>query len=217
MAISIPNQLTLGRLGLAVVFVLLLSGFDAQKLEQQRWLLHIAFWVFLVAAVTDVLDGLLARLTDSVTSFGRIVDPVVDKVIVCAAFVLFASPHFWTGQANLTGVAPWMVVVILGRELLVSAVRIESEAGGRAFAASWVGKLKMFVQSATVCLILGELAWRLDSVTPLRKAAVWTTVILTVLSAAAYLHRARAFLLSRQALSAQPAPPPAGPSSGSPA
>ncbi len=214
---SIPNQLTLGRLGLAVVFVLLLSGFDAQRLEQQRWLLHLAFWVFLVAAVTDVLDGLLARLTHSITSFGRIVDPVVDKVMVCAAFVLFASPHFWTGQTNLTGVAPWMVVVILARELLVSAVRLESESGGQAFAASWVGKLKMFVQSATVCLILGELAWRLDHVTPVRKAAVWVTVILTALSAAVYLHRARALLLSHAALAAPRASPAPDANPGSPA
>ncbi len=217
MAMSIPNQLTLGRLGLAVVFVLLLSGFDAQRLEQQRWLLHLAFWVFLVAALTDVLDGLLARLTHSITSFGRIVDPVVDKVIVCAAFVLFASPHFWTGQTNLTGVAPWMVVVILARELLVSAVRLESESGGQAFAASWVGKLKMFVQSATVCLILGELAWRLDHVTPVRKAAVWVTVILTALSAAVYLHRARALLLSHAALAAPPAASASDANPGSPA
>lgn len=230
-----PNQITLGRLGLAIVLLAMLSCFDARQLDQQRWLLHVCFWVFLLAAVTDVLDGLLARLMRSVTSFGRILDPVVDKVIVCGAFVLFASRHFWDGHQNITGVQPWMVVVILTRELLVSAVRSHAEARGQEFGASWVGKLKMFIQSATVCVILAQLAWNLESWTPLRIAAVWLTVIITVLSAISYVRRARTFLLSGAALTGQTPPedaasesetvqrspaaaePPVDPSSGGPA
>ncbi len=205
MAISIPNQLTLGRLVLAVVFFALLSCFDPLKLDQQRWLLMVCFWVFLAAAITDVLDGLLARLLRSVTSFGRILDPAVDKVMVCGAFVLFSSQHFWDGHQNLTGVQPWMVVVIVMRELLVSAVRSHSEGEGREFAANWAGKLKMFVQSATVCAILCQLAWNLGALEPVRIGAVWLTVVVTAASAISYVHRARGLLLTRTALSGEPA------------
>ncbi len=200
MRINIPNQITLARLGLAMVFFALLSWFNPEKLDQQRWFLQVCFWLFLVAAGTDILDGLLARMMHSVTSFGRILDPVVDKVMVCGAFVLFSSYHFWDGSKNITGVAPWMAVVILTRELLVSAIRSHAEAGGQAFGASWVGKLKMFIQSATVCVILLQLAWNLVALEPLRIGCIWVTVIVTVLSAVSYVHRARTFLLTRRAM-----------------
>lgn len=212
MRINLPNQITLFRLGLALVFFALLSCFDARQLHVQRWLLHTCFWFFLVAALLDVLDGLLARMLRSVTAFGRVLDPVVDKVMVCGAFVLFASHHFWDSQRNIAGVQPWMAIVILMRELLVSAVRAHSEASGSEFGALWAGKLKMFVQSATVCVILGQLAWNLGSLEPVRVVCVWITVIVTALSALSYIHRARSFLLSSAALTGSaPQPPPAAP------
>lgn len=203
MRINLANQLTLARLVLAVLLFAFLSWFDARHVDEQRWLLHVCFWIFLIAVLTDILDGLVARLTQSVTSFGRIVDPVVDKVIVCGAFVLFASHSFWDGARNISDVAPWMVVVILTRELLVSAVRAHAESSGAEFAADWSGKVKMFVQSATICVILGQLAWNLEGLAPLRKAAVWVTVAITIISAITYVNRARAFLLSNTALAGE--------------
>ena len=211
MRLNLPNQITLARLCLAVLVLALLSCFDARQLDGQRWLLNACFWLFLVAGVTDVLDGLLARMLRSVTSFGRILDPVVDKIMVCGAFVLFASQHFWDGHNNIADVQPWMVVVIVGRELLVSAFRAESEAEGREFGASWVGKLKMFFQCVAVCVVLGQLAWNLESLAPLRTAAVWVAVAVTAMSAVSYLHRARTFFLSNAALGAAP---PTGPTTG---
>ncbi|MBK9120777.1 MAG: CDP-alcohol phosphatidyltransferase family protein [Phycisphaerales bacterium] len=203
MRINLANQLTLTRLVLALVLFALLSWFDARHLDTQRWLLHVCFWIFLVAVLTDILDGLVARLTRTVTTFGRIVDPVVDKVIICGVFILFASHSFWDGTRNITDVAPWMVVVILTRELLVSAVRAHAESGGVEFAATWSGKFKMFVQSATIAIILGQLAWNLEGLSPLRTAAVWLTVAITLFSAITYVHRARAFLLTGAALSGE--------------
>jgi CDP-diacylglycerol--glycerol-3-phosphate 3-phosphatidyltransferase len=200
MRINLPNQITIGRLGLAVVFYVLLSWFDARQLAEQRWLLHVSFWVFIVAALTDVLDGYLARTMNAVTSFGRVVDPVADKVMICGAFAFFASDHFWDGTRNITGVTAWMAVVILTRELLVSAIRAHSEAGGEAFAAAWGGKLKMFIQSFTIATILGQYAWNWSAIDPLRVGAVWATVIVTVLSGFTYVQRARRFLLSSSAL-----------------
>jgi CDP-diacylglycerol--glycerol-3-phosphate 3-phosphatidyltransferase len=198
MAINVPTQVTLGRLALAVLFIALLSWFNPMRLEEQRWLLQVCFWLFLVAAVSDVLDGLLARMMRSVTSLGRMLDPVADKVMICGAFVLFASHHFWDGSRNLTDVRPWMVVVILTRELIVSVARSHSEGAGRTFGASWAGKLKMFVQSATVCVILGQLAWNVAGAEPIRTACVWLTVVVTALSALTYLRELRALVAAKE-------------------
>jgi CDP-diacylglycerol--glycerol-3-phosphate 3-phosphatidyltransferase len=201
--INIPNQITLGRLVLTIVFFGLLSFYSPADAERQ-WILTACFWIFLVAALGDVLDGWLARTWKQVTSFGRISDPVVDKVMICGAFAFFASSLFYDPQepANITFVQPWMVVVILLRELLVSGIRSFSEAHGASFAATWVGKLKMFVQSTTVCVVLGVQAWYPETLAWLRiqETCVWLTVIITGLSIIAYVRRARAFVLSASAL-----------------
>ena len=203
MRINIPNQITLGRLALALVFFGLLSFYHAGS-PRGGVLLESAFWVFLVAVLSDILDGYLARTWQQVTSFGRICDPVVDKVIVCGAFIFFASDLFYDPHSgrNITGVEPWMVVLILLRELLVSAIRSFSEAGGSSFAANWVGKAKMFVQSASVCVILGVLAWYPETLAWLRITCVWLTVGVTALSTISYVSRARRFVLSADALGA---------------
>jgi CDP-diacylglycerol--glycerol-3-phosphate 3-phosphatidyltransferase len=203
MRINIPNQITLGRLVLAIVFFVLLS-FYSPGIPQRHWLLTVCFWIFLVAVLTDILDGWLARTWKQVTSFGRICDPVVDKVLVCGAFVFFATGIFYDSetQRNVSGVQPWMVVLILVRELLVSAIRSFAEAQGTEFAAIWVGKAKMFVQSASVCAILGVLAWHPQTLAWLRELCVWVTVVVTGLSIIAYVNRARAFILSAAALGA---------------
>jgi CDP-diacylglycerol--glycerol-3-phosphate 3-phosphatidyltransferase len=212
MRINVPNQITLGRLMLALVFFALLSFYSPVETGRQ-WILSACFWIFLIAALTDIVDGWLARTWQQVTSFGRICDPVVDKVMVCGAFVFFASGLFYGPDpqsperlTNITGVQPWMVVVILLRELLVSAIRSFSEAQGDSFAATWVGKLKMFIQAATVCVVLGVLAWYPESLAWLRITAVWLTVVATGLSIIAYASRARAFVLSASALGSQPEP-----------
>lgn len=215
MALNIPNQITLARLGLALLFFVLLSAFAPT--DPRSWLMASAFWVFLVAVLSDIVDGYLARSWGQVTTLGRVLDPVVDKVVICGAFVFFASGHFTdpqTGQ-SLSGVAPWMAVVILLRELLVSGIRSFAESGGQDFAANWLGKLKMFVQSLTCCVILGTLAYfPTAQLAGLRLTLVWVTVILTGVSIFTYLHRARQILFSAAARGVAPAeaaPPPAAP------
>ena len=220
MRINIPNRITLGRLVLAVIFFAVLLFFSADKLRNaegaggQRLILQVCFWVFLVASLADYLDGFLARLLKQVTSFGRIVDPVVDKVMICGAFAYFGSPIFWDSAAtrNISGVEPWMVVLIPVRELLVSAIRSHSESQGRDFAANWVGKVKMVIQATTVCVILGVLGFDLPNLEPLRIACVWLTVIFTALSIISYVRRAQEFLLSSEALGGSQ--PTAGPDTG---
>jgi CDP-diacylglycerol--glycerol-3-phosphate 3-phosphatidyltransferase len=143
------------------------------------------------------------------TVFGRIIDPVVDKVMICAAFVLFASPHFWDGSRNISGVSAWMTVVILTRELLVSAVRAQAESGGEAFGALPVGKFKMAVQSVAVCVVLAQHGWNFESLDALRRVCVWAAVIVTAGSALVYIHRARRLLLTSAALAGDPTSPDA--------
>lgn len=213
MRITIPNQITVGRLGLAIIFFALLSFYSAARGPAQQWVLAFAFWLFLAAALLDVLDGALARWMKQVTTFGRVVDPVVDKVMVLGAFGFFASPHFAVQadgrMVNMTGVMPWMVVVILMRELLVSAIRAHREADGIQVPANWAGKLKMFVQSATVCVILGQLAWfeAEGRLVWLRVACVWLTLAVTVLSGVPYVRRAYAFLMAPPPGRTETAPP----------
>lgn len=220
MRITLPNQITIARLGLALLFFALLTLYQAGAAGQE-WILHACFWLFLLAAVGDALDGHLARTLGQVTTFGRIVDPVADKVMICGAFIYFASPHFVvatthanvTTLENVTGVAPWMAIVILVRELLITAIRSHSEAQGESFAAIGIGKLKMVVQATTACIILGQLAWNLTWLAPLRVGAVWATVIITAFSTISYVRRAHSFLLTSAALGGAPKPP-APPDSG---
>ncbi|MBT6050391.1 MAG: CDP-diacylglycerol--glycerol-3-phosphate 3-phosphatidyltransferase, partial [Candidatus Scalindua sp.] len=131
---NIPNRITLSRLFLAIVFFVFLT---------YRYF-NIAFVIFLVAAATDWLDGYLARKWELSTDLGRLVDPFVDKVIICGTFIIFV---------NVADdiIAPWMVITIVAREFLVSSIRGFSESKGIKFASNIWGKTKMFIQSWTIC------------------------------------------------------------------
>lgn len=219
MRINIPNQITLGRLAASIVFFVLLSLYSPAREPSVHWILAASFWLYLIAALSDILDGYLARIWRQETSFGRVVDPVADKVMVCGAFIFFASSHFADPDThrNVTGVEAWMAVLILLRELLVSAIRSFSESQGKGFAANWVGKIKSFVQFTTVCVILGVLAWYPQSPfwSAVRVTCIWATVVVTALSIIAYLHRAQSFVLSEAALAGSPVSPQAKPAAAS--
>lgn len=192
---------------LAIIFFGVLSFFSVGN-PHRGWVLPAAFWLFLAASLGDWLDGYLARKLKQVTVFGRVVDPVVDKMMVCGAFIFFCSTVFVdpaTGR-NITGVAPWMAVVVLLRELFVSAIRAFSESQGIDFAANWTGKIKMTVQAATVCIVLGVLAWYESSLSWLRVTAVWATVIVTALSIISYVQRAYGVLFSPAAMGSTQGP-----------
>ncbi len=195
MRINLPNQITISRLILAIVFFALLAHY--QHAAARPRLLDVCFVIFVVAAATDALDGYLARKQNQVTSLGRVLDPFVDKVLICGAFVFFASSHFLdAGGRNATGVEAWMVVVIVGRELLVTGLRGFSESRGQAYAAMTFGKVKMALQSVTAATILLVLAHPdtvlgSRSVGIVRTVLVWATVLVTALSMAQYLVRSR--------------------------
>lgn len=192
MSINLPNQITIGRLILAVVFFVLISRYDQRSPDPR--LLDVCFGIFVVAAVTDALDGYLARKQNQVTSLGRILDPLVDKILLCGAFVVFASGAFADAAGrNVTAVAPWMVVLIFGREFLVTGLRGFSESAGKSYGAALAGKVKMVLQSITSGVVLLVVGHALDSAAAVRfmKVLVWLTVAVTTLSMLQYLVRSK--------------------------
>lgn len=197
-SINLPNKITIARLGLAIVFFVLLSQYSHRS--PSSWLLDTSAALFVVAAATDILDGYLARKHGQITALGKVLDPLVDKVLVCGAFILFIGTGFVdeTGR-NVTEVQAWMVVVIVGRELLVTGLRGFNASMGKSFAASLHGKLKMWMQSIAVPVILMLVAHEeglsLGAATYWIKAIlVWLTVVVTLLSMTQYLAKSRFIL-----------------------
>jgi CDP-diacylglycerol--glycerol-3-phosphate 3-phosphatidyltransferase len=140
--VNVPNVLTAARFLLAVVvFVLIPLGHYAA-----------ATIVFVLAAGTDWIDGWWARKYGQVTKLGRIFDPFVDKIIICGTFTFLAA------EAG-SGILPWMAVVVMGREMLVTAIRGVIEQQGGDFSANFSGKLKMVFQCVAVVASLVALRY----------------------------------------------------------
>lgn len=138
---NLPNILTLIRLVLAVFLCAAISG--------EWWMTGLG--IMLVASVTDWLDGYLARLQGLVSSLGRMLDPLVDKVLISGAFIFLLPVAAARGEGWLP---PWMVAVVVGRELIITSIRELMERKGVAFGADWPGKVKMALQCIAICLAL---------------------------------------------------------------
>jgi len=201
---QLPNLLTILRLILAGVFFIVLNQYryDEPTPMDPGLILWTAGIVFVLAAITDMLDGHLARRWQAESRFGRIMDPFCDKVLVIGAFIYLAGPRFVIPQAveegsfftMVTGIYPWMVVVILARELFVTTVRGELEGTGTPFGANIWGKLKMILQSITIPTVL-FIVW-LDPIEKpwtawVRDGFVYATVLATILSGLPYITGAR--------------------------
>ncbi|MFO0872587.1 MAG: CDP-alcohol phosphatidyltransferase family protein [Phycisphaerales bacterium] len=204
---ALPNAITLFRLVAAAAFFLIVAVALSRLEDPNRQLWgNIAFAIFIVAALSDLLDGWLARRWHAVSVFGRIMDPFCDKVLVLGAFVLLAGPSFARvvddGHGLIprsdSGVEPWMVVVILARELLVTSLRGVLESKGVDFSADRAGKWKMLLQSICVptCLFVACNLFALESTgwVVFRDIVVWLTVGVTVWSVVPYVVRARVLL-----------------------
>lgn len=179
---TVPNLLSALRLLLACILF--------AAIERSAW--PGALGLFLVAASTDWVDGWWARRFGQVSRLGRIFDPLVDKVIVCGSYVLLADR---AGSA----IVPWMAVVVVVRELIVTAVRAEMERAGRDFSAALSGKLKMLLQCAAIALELGVRVGIGSGVAgfDLRTLAAWcawAAIVATVWSGLEYLVAARGLL-----------------------
>lgn len=182
---NLPNKITSGRFVAAVVFLALL-GWGSQRKDPR--ILTAAFVLFQIAAWSDLLDGYLARKYQQVTHFGRIADPLVDKILVCGAFIFFL-----TIEPLARIFTAWFAVVVLGREFLVSGIRGAAEAAGIPFPASAWGKIKTFVQNVAVGWGVGHAAWLPDSrwSAATLTALMWGALAATVISGATYAMNAR--------------------------
>ena len=188
-AVNLPNSITLARLLItAGTFVCLEMIADPSTPDPT--LAWVAFALFLVAAVSDILDGYFARRYGMVTAFGRVADPFADKVLICGTLVILLK--FPVARELLPA---WLVVVILAREFLVTAVRGLVEASGTAFPADRFGKYKMLAQCVTAAALITLVA----GVDLFRWAAewgVWVTLVLTVGSGVGYVYKARGVLFA---------------------
>ena len=168
---NVPNSLTLSRLGLgALAFVLTSFGWYFAALV-----------VFGIAALTDALDGYFARLLNQTSALGRQLDPLVDKLVVAALLIdLAARPE--------TGVAPWMVAVIVVRELLIQGIRSLIEGKGEPFGAKMAGKLKTTFQCLAIAAVLACLSFQPSRPWLIaRDVLTWTAVGLTIYSGLGYI------------------------------
>ena len=181
-SLNLPNLITSSRFVLAlVVFVLIdITGYELT-----------AAGVFVLAAGSDALDGYVARRYGMVTTLGRILDPFVDKFIICGAFVFLLEKNTTIVEIN-SGVTSWIVAIVIGREMFVTSLRGFMEQQGVDFSATSIGKWKMILQcsAVTVCLLglsprVGGPAFYL-----LRDAMLWLMVAVTAWSGVVYGWRA---------------------------
>lgn len=189
---NLPNILTLARIGMSVIFVIALS-------ITWPYAFVAGFILFLTASLTDFLDGHLARKHNQITDFGKLMDPLADKILVSSAMVLLAVGHGLPAPSVLPVCAPlpaWFVILILLREFLVTGVRMLALGNRIVIAADFWGKFKTVVQIVLVCLILLpagilELGWNNLAAWPLwlwaRHLAFALTLVSTILSGVLYL------------------------------
>ena len=182
------NRLTLSRLGLTILFVLALNS---------EWnLAHTtALILFIVAGITDYVDGEIARRYQSVTNFGKLMDPLVDKIMIAAAFISLVP---------LRAIPAWVATIVVARDFLVTGLRLLASSKGEVLPAESLGKHKTSWQIATVIFFLALLsvrelhyadastAWWERAWTHGGNVLVWITVGLTLYSALGYAWRHRA-------------------------
>lgn len=188
---NLPNTLTLGRIFLVpVLVVVLLTQFEGRSVFGVPKEI-VGALVFTVAALTDWLDGYLARRRRQVTTLGQLLDPLADKLLITAALVSLVQ----------MGLAPaWMAAVIILRELAVTGLRSIAQSRGITMPSSSLGKVKMGFQVAAVLLLLvgSVTVWELLS---LGKAALWIVMALAIISAVDYATRFSATVAPAEAVS----------------
>ncbi len=186
---NLPNKLTVFRVILIVPFVLILLGGSAQW----DWFMalfggileytdYIALGIFIVASLTDLLDGKIARKYNLVTNFGKFMDPLADKLLVCAALICLIE---------LERIPSWIVIIIISREFIISGFRLVAADNQVVIAASYWGKFKTTFQMVMVCLMIANM----DALSLLTQIVMWIAVVLTIVSLVDYLVKNKGVLL----------------------
>ena len=174
---NLPNKLTLSRVIMVpffVVFILLVPQFLYFK-----W---IALAIFVIASLTDLLDGKIARKYNLVTNFGKFMDPLADKLLVCAAMICLIE---------MGRIPSWVVIIIISREFIISGFRLVASDNHVVIAASYWGKFKTTFQMIMVCLMLANI----EALNLVTQIVMWIALILTVVSLADYVVKNKNVLL----------------------
>lgn len=165
---NLANKLTLIRIILVpfFVFFLLTDFFSASRL--------VSLIIFCVATATDKLDGTIAKKYDMVTNFGKFMDPIADKLLVCSALICLTG---------LGEIPVWATIIIIAREFIVSGIRLVASDNGVTIAASWWGKSKTISQMVMIIVILADIGY----LSVVQSVLIYISVILTVFSAVDYI------------------------------
>lgn len=186
---NLPNKLTVFRVILIVPFVLLMLGGYAQW----GWFMaafggiadntdYIALGIFIVASLTDLLDGKIARKYNLVTNFGKFMDPLADKLLVCSAMICLIE---------LDRIPAWIVIIIISKDFIISGFRLVAADNRVVIAASYWGKFKTTFQMVMVCLMIANI----EALNLLTQIVMWIAVVLTVISLVDYLVKNKGVLL----------------------
>lgn len=165
---NLPNKLTMFRVILIPFFVVFMLV-DITTVD--KW---IALAIFIVASLTDLLDGKIARKYNLVTNFGKFMDPLADKLLVCSALICLVA---------LDKIPAWIVIIIIAREFIISGFRLIASDNGVVIAASYWGKFKTTFQMVMICLMIADIA----ALNLLTQIVMWVALILTVVSLVDYL------------------------------
>ncbi|ADL34023.1 CDP-diacylglycerol-glycerol-3-phosphate 3-phosphatidyltransferase PgsA [Butyrivibrio proteoclasticus B316] len=170
---NLPNKLTVLRVILIpffVVFLLLSPGNDLFK-----W---ISLAIFIIASLTDMLDGKIARKYNLITDFGKFMDPLADKLLVCSAMICLI---------DLGKIPSWVVVIIIAREFIISGFRLVAADNGRVIAASYWGKFKTTFQMIMVILMIADLGAVVPYYDIVTTIIMWIALVLTIISLCDYI------------------------------
>ena len=173
---NVPNRLTILRVAMIPLFVI------AMLWQQLPYSDYIAGGLFIAACITDFFDGYLARKYNQVTTFGKFMDPLADKLLVCAALICFlADPQ--------TNMPAWVVIIIISREFIISGFRLVAAEKGVTIAASYWGKVKTFVQMAMSIFLVFHFQTEVFRI--IESILIYASVILTIISLVDYIYKNR--------------------------
>ena len=171
---NLPNKITVVRVLLIPVFITFML---VQSIPNAKWW---ALIFFCLASVSDFFDGYLARKNNLVTDFGKFMDPLADKLLICSAMIALTS----TSPERMPA---WAVILIIAREFTISGFRLIASDNGKVIAASMWGKVKTVVQMFMVILLICDFGG--DTVHIIEKCMVWLAIALTIISLADYIRK----------------------------
>ena len=179
---NLPNKLTI-LMAIMIPFFLVFLYMSVMEGHDFGWFKWVALGVFIAASLTDMLDGKIARKYNLVTNFGKFMDPLADKLLVCSALIALS---------DIGRMPAWIVIVIIARDFIISGFRLVAAEKGVVIAAGWSGKIKTTVQMIMVCFLVADLGGKVFYV--IDQVLIYLALVLTIVSLLDYLVHNKAVL-----------------------